>query len=135
MNMPGITDTDEVRATVRKLTDALYEYLCLDITAYERAAKAGKVPAYSTASQVPDMGSMLAMAVEERDRMQARLDTALVQLEEVPDLMQTPIEMAVIDPLRHQIENQERFISELQSRMEQTEAAVAQSDQKQSEQR
>lgn len=133
--MPGITDTDEVRATVRKLTDALYEYLCLDITAYERAAKAGMVPAYSTAAQVPDMGSMLAMAVDDRDRMQARLDAAFVQLEEVPDVMRTPIEMAVIDPLRHQIENQERFISELQKRMEQTEAAVAQSAQKQSEQR
>jgi hypothetical protein len=132
MSIPGLTDTDEVRAVTRKLTDALYDYLCLSVTAYERAAKAGKIPAYASVAQMPDMGSILAKAVEDRDRLVGRLETALNQLEDVPDVMKTGIEMCLIDPLKQQIESQERYISDLQKQMEQTEAAVAQLERKQS---
>jgi hypothetical protein len=132
MSMPGITDTDEVRAVTRKLTDALYDYLCLSVTAYERAAKAGKIPAYASVAQVPDAATQLAKAVEERDRMQARLDAAMAQLDEVPEQMVAALRMAVVDPMEAFLESQERYISDLQRQMEQTEAAVAQFEQKQS---
>ena len=83
--MPGLTDTDEVRATTRRLTDALYDWLCLPITAYERAAKNGQVPA---SREVPDMGKELARAVEQRDRLQSHLDSALAQIDSMVEVFQ-----------------------------------------------
>jgi|ERR1017187_5449342 hypothetical protein len=119
--MQGLTDTDEVRATVRKLTDALYEYLTLDVTAYERAAKAGQLPSYATMADLPkppDPAEQLAKAVEERDRIQARLDKAREQLLEVPEIMRAGLEMAIIDPLQQNLESQERYVSLIQEAME-----------------
>ena len=125
--MPGLTDTDEVRATTRRLTDALYDWLCLPITAYERAAKNGQVPA---SREVPDMGKELARAVEQRDRLQSHLDSALAQMDSMDEVFRAPLEMTVIVPMRMAVEAQERYISDIQARIEETALAVAQSEEK-----
>lgn len=116
--MPGIADTLERRAVVKRLTDALYEYLTLDCTEYERAASLATPRMAFVPRSMPDPAEQLAKAVENRDRTQERLQAMRRQLEDVPEVMRTAVEMTMIGPLEDTLRGQEDWISELQKQIE-----------------
>ena len=108
-------DTDERRAVVRRLTDAIYDFLTLDVEEYERATKAGVI--YSPPKR-PDFAEQLAQAVEQRDQLQEHIVEMRRKLEDVPDVMRTGIEMAMIDPIVQRLQDAERWIFEIQKQIE-----------------
>lgn len=121
MNIPGgLIDTDEVRATVRRLTDALYDYLTLDITAAERAVKQGQMQMIGYPMPPPDFAEQLAKVVEDRDAMQDRIENTRATIEDAPEIMRGSLELTVLRPLEDHLKAIEEHISFLQKRVEES---------------
>lgn len=123
MALPGMIDTDEVRATIRKLTDALFDYLTLDIVAYERAAKLH--PAGMTRVQIPayDIGDELKKALDRREELQERIAKVQQQIADSPEVMRNPLELTILQPFQDQLQFYEDEINRLQKRIEETQSA------------
>ena len=112
----GVFDTEEVKATIRRLTDALNDYLTMDVDAMERAATIARY-------QAPNP-EMLVKAQEQLDMMRARLEDGRTALEHgsLPDGVKAVFRAGVLGPLEDQIRVQETYLSNLQAAMEKADA-------------
>ena len=113
-----MTDTDQYRAVVRKLTDALYDYLTLEIDAYERMAKAGMLPAYATAPKAESFEDQLIKAAGKRSEVFEKIVEAEEQIDASPELMRGGLTLACLNPLKENLAYWEAEMSRLQALLE-----------------
>ena len=115
----SVVDTEERRTVVRKLTDALYDYLTLDVTEMERAVKMREE---SMPKQVMAHGPTPEMLVEisdEIDGLRSRIEFSRAQLSSLPSEMRGLMEAGIIGPMEDQLHQREKYLSAMQKAMEQ----------------
>lgn len=119
----GVFDTEEVKAVVRRLTDALYDYLTLDVVGLERAAT---MPMPEAPSYPPPNPEKLIEAQEQLELMRNRLEEGKTALEtqdqDLPEGLAVMFRVGVLGVLEDQIRAQESYLSRLQAAMEKASA-------------
>jgi hypothetical protein len=118
-SLPTAIDTDERRAVVRRLTDALYEYLTLDVTEMERHAT------MQAEARKPKMEDLVGLQ-DSIEQARMRLADAEVRLERAiadsPEAMEGTLRvqfgMMWIDPLTEHIKQLEVMLSKVQEQLE-----------------
>lgn len=121
-----VTDTDERRAVVRRLTDALYDYLTLDVVEMERGAKM-RDEAMKRMADHPFFGpkpspEMLIEASVDVESLRERIETAKEQMAQAGEKLgplAALMEAGIIGPMEEMLRSREKYLSELQKRMEQ----------------
>lgn len=114
----GVFDTEEVKAVVRRLTDALYDYLTLDVVGLERAATM-PMPEPQYRAPTPEQ---LIEAQDQLQHLRDRLEEGEEATADMPDLMASMFKVGVLGVLRDQIKEQEQYLSRMQAAMEESDA-------------
>ena len=107
-------DTDDRRAVIRKLTDALYDYLTIELTELEEFSKkqADQQPSGTVPGFTPEM---LIEASEGVNALKDRIEKARGGLAKMPDGMNDVFEAAVVGPMEEQLRQAEAWLSKLQA--------------------
>ena len=105
----------ERRARIKRLTDALYDFLTVDCDETERALAASPSP---MAIRIPSPEETLANAVDARNRTAEQLEEVENKLRDLPEPMRAGIEIACLMPLREMLRGQESYIQDLQKQIE-----------------
>ena len=108
-----VVDTEQRKAVVRRLTDALYEYLTLDVAEMERGA--AMAPPTSVKIYTPEM---LVQATDDAAVLRDSIEKARAGLDSVPDGMRGLFEAGTIVPLEQQLHQMERYIQVVQKELE-----------------
>ena len=125
-----MADTDERRAVVRRLTDALYDYLTLDVVEMERGVKMAAEQAnrpQPTYYGPRPTAEMLVEASEGVESLRERVDAARAQLSnrDAQDALGLALmEAGIIGPMEEILREREKYLSQLQKRMEQPEPSA-----------
>lgn len=132
INYGPIADTDERRAVVRRLTDALYDYLTLDVVEMERGVKMAAEQAnrpQPTYYGPRPTAEMLVEASEGVEILRERVDAARAQLsnrdaQDALGPLLALMEAGIIGPMEEMLREREKYLSQLQKRMEQPEPSA-----------
>ena len=110
-------DTDVRRAVIRRLTDALFDYLTMDITEMEAA----EVFRQQQVAEQPNFQvQALIDATENIETLKARIKQLRRNLDDVPEAMREVLNITVISPMEDQLRNAEQWQSKLQADIEKT---------------
>jgi hypothetical protein len=117
-----VVNTAVRRKAIRRLTDALYGFLTLDLDEMEAAAKAAaEMPPPSMADfQFPKYATteMLVKATEERDALREQLEKTRAAMADAPEIMRGSMEAALVLPLEAALRHQEENVSRIQKDLE-----------------
>lgn len=121
-------DTDRRRDRIRKLTEALYDYLTIELDEMEDAAKAPPPPATFPAGLHfpggrPDPEELI-RASDAVQTTRDRVSRMRESLESMPEQVRDMMVAGAIEPLEDLLKLQETWLSKLQEAMEQEEPAV-----------
>lgn len=111
-----IVDTDERRAVVRRLTDALYDYLTLDVVEIERGMNA-PAPALSVPVLPKDPDHFIKLS-DQIEALETRLAEGRRSLEDLPGPIAEMFKLGVIGPLQDQLNSMREYRTRLQAEME-----------------
>jgi hypothetical protein len=116
---PATVDTDERRAVVRRLTDALYDYLTLDVTEMERHATMRQPTPESTMAGIMQLQERIEETREKLEAAQDKAEAALIGAPEgIEGMMRVQLDAVLIEPLKGQLQYLEQMLSERQKEME-----------------
>jgi len=102
-------DTKRRREVVRRLTDALFEFLTLETDEMEEAeAEKPKAP-------TPEMLISVQQGI---DALESQIEKAKASLVEVPGMIRGAMETALVSPLEERLEQTRAYLSHLQKLME-----------------
>ena len=120
---PATVDTDERRAVVRRLTDALYEYLTLDVTEMERRVTFEAEARKPRMEDLVNLQEAIEKLREQREAANEKLEQALEALpKEMAGLAKVQVTSLLIDPIESQLKFCEGRLSELQKELETNES-------------
>jgi hypothetical protein len=115
-------DTDERRAVLRKLTDALYDYLVLPITEMERAYLADQEARKGPSVTVEKIVHFQEEIEKQRDQLEenrGKVETALHGTPEgMEEIFRVQLEALLVTPLEAQIKGMEQYLSQMQAELE-----------------
>jgi len=122
---PATVDTDERRAVVRRLTDALYEYLTLDVTEVERRITFEAEARKPGMQDLVNLQETIEKLREQRESANEKVEQALEGLpKEMAGLAKVQVTSMLIDPIESQLKFFEGRLSELQAELETNESAA-----------
>lgn len=115
-NIPPWVNTQKRRDVIARLTGALYDFLTLDLDETEAAkAMMDAQPIMATASVTPEM---LIRAQEDLQGTRDAMENAAHSFDSFPEDLREGMLAALQAPFQMQIRQQERYLSDLQARME-----------------
>jgi hypothetical protein len=117
-----IVDTDERRAALRKLTDALYDYLALPITEMERGEAASQEARKTPSVTVEKMIHFQQEVENQRELLEenrGKVDQALAATpEDLRGMFRVQLEALLLSPLESQLKAMEAYLSQMQATLE-----------------
>jgi len=104
-------DTRRHRAVIRKLTNAIYNYLTLHLDDLEKTFK-------DSPNASIDETEMLVKAQDVANTLQAQIDAMSEACQKMPESIAPMFQASMVLPLKVQLESQQDWISKIQKNLE-----------------